>query len=84
MEAQSMKPETEAGDTSDQGQQMSMSAAMDVVDQHGITEANYKDIMDAIEVVYGEDEGPAKPAMPSADDGAMMRDMFSSSRPRGR
>lgn len=79
---QPMKPETEAEDSSDEGAQMPVSQAMDLLDQHGIDQSNWKDIYSAIEVVYGEDEGPA--VAPQPDDRAMMTDVFSSSRPRGR
>lgn len=72
----------EANDTSDQGPQMPMSKAMDILEQHGVDQTNWKDIYSAIEVVYGEDEGPSAP--PKPDDRAMMTDVFSSSRPRGR
>lgn len=72
----------EASDASDQGAQMSMSDAMDMLDEHGITAENYQDIMSAIEVVHGEDEQGQLAEAP-ADDSAMMQQIFASDRQRG-
>jgi len=76
-ETPAMPPTPAVKDASD-AKPMDMSSAMDMLDEHGITEQNYKDVSDAIEAVYGEDEAPGEPS----DDGAMMKEMFSSGRKR--
>ena len=72
-ETEAMEPTPEMADVSDQGPQMSMSDAMDMLDEHGITAENWKDISDAIEVVHGEDEtGGEMETEPGSEDQAML------------
>lgn len=77
-ETYSMEPTPEMADA--KSPKMSVTAAMDLLDEHGVTAKNYMQIMDAIEVAYGEDEAPSAPEMP--DDQAMLDQAFASGRMR--
>lgn len=58
---------------------MSMSEAMDLLDEHGIDERNAADISAAIEIVFGE---PEEVPAPQPDDQAMLGQLFAAGRPR--
>lgn len=65
--------------------EMTTSDAMDLLDKHGITEADYDQVMAAIEMVYGEEQENPQEQMaetPTGDDQAMLDQMFASGRKR--
>lgn len=60
---------------------MSMSDAMDLVDEHGITQKNYKDVCTAAEMVFGEEDTSEAPEGGSEDQ-AMLDAAYASDRKR--
>lgn len=58
---------------------MDMSAAMDLLEQHGITQENYADICAAAEMVFGEEPGEA---MEAGDEQAMLDHAYGPGRQR--
>lgn len=66
--------------------EMSMSEAMDTLDEFGITEADYDRVMAAMEMVFSGKTEPEPPGETEADDASEMQaaanDMFSTSRNR--
>lgn len=65
---------------------MTPSEAMDVLDEFGITEADYERVMSAMEIVYSGKAEPEPPGEVERDDAseqqAMADELFSTSRNR--
>lgn len=61
--------------------EMSMSDAMDLLDELGITEAEADQVMAAIEMVYGEPQEPMAEG-PAGGDEAMLEEIYASGRQR--
>ena len=80
-ETEAMEPTPKmAGDESYHG--MSMSDAMDMVEQHGLTAENYKDVITAAEMVYGEEDTDPGQMKAGGEDQAMLDQAYASGRGR--
>jgi hypothetical protein len=75
------QPEEEAAEYASSSVGMSMSDAMDVLDQFHIKRGDTQKVMQAIEMVYGEEkETPSE--QKGEPDGPMMKQIFSTDRKR--